>query len=163
MVLLSVQKKVKTFILRRCLLIPLILFYFGLTSLDRPSNSWAIKKPVFKANVYSLDDSLCAEYAKFLESGSLPTFETETMQEQTASSSTEIFATIVRNVSKLNKLSFSNTTSTGYVGGFGEILKEYNSLYHPLAHQGSAVDSGYYGPMCDLTASLVIGHQVIIP
>ena len=85
------------------------------------------------------------------------------MQEQTTSASTEIFTTIVRNVSKLNKIciSFSNTTSTGYVGGFGEILKEYNSLYHPLAHQGSAVDSGYYDPIYDLTASLVIGNQVI--
>ena len=116
------------------------------------SNKWAIKKPVFKANVYSLDDSLYAEYAKILETGSLPiTFETETMQEQTTSSETEIFTTIVRNVSKLNKMfiSFSNTTSKGYVGGFGEILKEYNSLYHPLAHQGNAVDVGYYDPTYD--------------
>ena len=128
------------------------------------SSSWAIKKPVFKANVYSVDDSFYAEYAKILETGSLPiTFETETMQERTASASTEIFTTIVRNVSKLNKMliSFSNTTSKGYVGGFGEILKEYNSLYHPLAHQGSAVDVGYYDPIYDLTASLVIGNQVI--
>ena len=127
------------------------------------SNSWAIKKQIFKGHVYSLDDSLYAEYAK-IETGSLPiTFETETMQEQTTSASTEIFTTIVRNVCKLNTMfiSFSNTTSTGYVGGFGEILKEYNSLYHPLAHQGSAVDSGYYDPIYDLTASLVIGNQVI--
>ena len=128
------------------------------------SNSWAIKKPVFKANVYSLDDSLYAENAKILETGSLPiTFETETMQEQTTSSETEIFTTIVGNVFKLNKIfiPLSNTTSKGYVGGFGEILKEYNSLYHPLAHQGSAVDVGYYDPTYDLTASLVIGHQVV--
>ena len=131
------------------------------------SNSWAIKKPIFKGHVYSLDDSLYAEYAKILESGSLPiTFETETMQEQTTSASTastEIFTTIVRNVSKLNKMfiSFSNTTSKGYVGGFDEILKEYNSLYHPLAHQGSAVDAGYYDPIYDLIASLVVGNQVI--
>ena len=130
----------------------------------KTSNKWAIREPVFKANVYSLDDSLYAEYAKILETGSLPiTFETETMQEQTTSASTELFTTIARNVSKLNKIciSFSNTTSKGYVGGFGEILKEYNSLYHPLAHQGSAVDVGYYDPVYDLTASLVIGNQVI--
>ena len=128
------------------------------------SNSWVIKKPVFKANVYSLDDSLYAEYAKILEGGSLPiTFETETMQEQTTSSEAEIFTTIVRNVTKLNKMliSFSNTTDTGYVRGFGKNLKGYNSLYHPVAHQGSAVDSGYYDPIYDLTASLVIGNQVI--
>ena len=127
------------------------------------SNKCAIKKPVFKANVSSLDDSLYAEYAKILETGSLPiTFEAETMQEQTTSASTEIFSTVVRNVSKLNKMciSFFNTTSKGYVGGFGEILIEYNSLYHPLAHQGSAVDVGYYDPVYDLTASLVIGNQV---
>ena len=63
------------------------------------------KKPVIKAaGVYSLDDSLYAEYAKILETGSLPiTFENETMQEQTTSSETEIFTTIVRNVSKQNK------------------------------------------------------------
>ena len=67
------------------------------------SNSWAKKKQSFNGHAYSLDDSLYAEYAKILESGSLPiTFETETMQEQTTSSSTEIFTTIVRNVSKLN-------------------------------------------------------------
>ena len=71
------------------------------------SNKWAIKKPVFKANVYSLDDSLYAEYAKILETGSLPiTIETETMQEQTTSAETEIFTTIVRNVSKLKKYLF---------------------------------------------------------
>ena len=87
------------------------------------------------------------EYAKILETGSLPiTFEIETMQEQTTSSETEIFTIIIRNVSKLQKIciSFSNITSKGYIGGFGEILKEYNSLYHPLAHQGSAVDVRYY-------------------
>ena len=55
--------------------------------------------------------------------------------------------------------SCSNTTSKGYVGGFGEILKEYNSLYHPLAHQGSAVDVGYFDPIYDLTASLVIDNH----
>ena len=129
------------------------------------SNSWAIKKPVIKATgVYSLDDSLYAEYAKLLETGSLPiTFETETMQEQTTSKSSEIFTTIVRNVSKLNKIfiSFSNTSDKGYVGSFGPILKEYNSLYHPLSQQGDKVDSGYYNPIYDLTASLVIGNQVI--
>ena len=70
------------------------------------SNSWAIKKPIFKGNVYSLDDSLYAECAKILESGSLPiTFESEAMQEQTTSESTEIFKTIVRNVPKLNRIS----------------------------------------------------------
>ena len=73
------------------------------------------------------------------------------------------FSTIVRNVSKLSIIfiSFSNTTSIGYVGGFGEILKECNSLSHSLAHQGSAVDVGYCDPTYDFTASLVIGNQVI--
>ena len=85
------------------------------------------------------------------------------MQEQTTSKSSEIFTTIVRNVSKLNKIfnSFSNTSDKGYVGSFGPILKEYNSLYHPLSQQGDKVDSGYYNPIYDLTASLVIGNQVI--
>ena len=75
----------------------------------------------------------------------------------------EIFTTIVRNVFKLNTLSipFSNATSKSYVGGFGEILKEHNSLYHPLARQGDKVDSGYYNPIYGLTASLEIGNQVI--
>ena len=75
----------------------------SLITATHTSNSWSIKKPVFKANVYSLDESLYAEYAQILETGSLPiTFETETMQEQTTSASTEIFTTIVRNVSKLH-------------------------------------------------------------
>ena len=128
------------------------------------SSSWAIKKQVFKANVYSLDDSLYAEYAKILETGSLPiTFQNETMQEQTTSKSSEIFTTIVRNVSKLNTIciSFSNTSDKGYVGSFGPILKEYNLPYHPLSQQGDKVDSGYQDPIYGLTASLVIGNQVI--
>ena len=85
------------------------------------------------------------------------------MQEQTASKSSEIFTTIVRNVSKLNKIyiSFSNTSDKGYVGSFEPILKEYNSLYYPLSQKGGKVDSGYYNPIYDLTASLVIGNQVI--
>ena len=122
------------------------------------------KKTVIKATgVYSLDDSLYAEDSKVLETGSLPiTLETETMQEQTTSKSSEIFTTIVRDVSKLNKIfiSFSNTSDNCYVGSFGPNLKEYNSLYHPLSQQ-SAVDSGYYNPIYVLTASLVIGNQVI--
>ena len=58
------------------------------------------------------------------------------MQEQTASAKTEVFTTIVRNVSKLNKLfiSFSNPSAKAYVGGYGELLKEYNRMYHPLGN-----------------------------
>ena len=92
----------------------------GLFTDANTSITWSVTKPLFKGNVYTIDDSLYAEYAKILETGSLPiTFETETMQEQTASTSTEIFTTIVRNVSKLNKLfiSFSNTTPKIYTGG----------------------------------------------
>ena len=65
-------------------------------------------QPLFKGNVYTVGDSLYTEDAKILETGWLPiAFETETMQEQTASTSSEIFTTIVRNVSKLNKLFIS--------------------------------------------------------
>ena len=83
----------------------------GLFTASNTSIQWSVTKNIFKGNVYTLDDSLYAEYSKFLETGSLPiTFETETMQEQTASAETEVFTTIVRNVSKLHKLfiSFSN-------------------------------------------------------
>ena len=134
----------------------------GLFTATNTSIQWSVTKPLFKGNVYTLDDSLYAEYAKLLETGSLPiTFETETLQEQTASTTTEIFTTIVRNVSKLNKLfiSFSNATQKGYVGGYGELLKPYNFMYHPLAHVTN--DLGYYDPEHDLSASLVIGNQVI--
>ena len=80
----------------------------GLFTASNTSITWSVTKPLFKGNVYTIDDSLYAEYAKILETGSLPiTFETETMQEQTASASTEVFTTIVRNVSKLNKLFIS--------------------------------------------------------
>ena len=81
------------------------------------------------ANVYIID-SLYAEYAKTLETGSLPsTVEAETLQEQTASTSSEIFTTIVRNVSKLNILfiSFSIASQKDY-GGYGEFLKERNFM-----------------------------------
>ena len=83
----------------------------GLFTATNTSIEWSVTKPLFKGTVYTIDDSLYAEYSNILETGSLPiTFETETLQEQTASTSTEIFTTIVRNVSKLNKLfiSFSN-------------------------------------------------------
>ena len=104
----------------------------GLSPATNTSITWSVTKPLFKGNVYTLDDSLYTEYAKILEQGSLPiTFETETLQEQTASTSTEIFTTIVRNVSRLNKLfvSFSNTTPKAYTGGYGELLKEYQRMY----------------------------------
>ena len=134
----------------------------GLFTASNTSITWSVTKPLCKGNVYTLDDSLYAEYAKILEQGSLPiTVETETLQEQTASTSTEIFTTIVRNVSKSNKLfiSFSNATQKGYVGGYGEILKEYNFMYHPLAHVTN--DLGNYDPEYDLSASLIIGNQVL--
>ena len=91
----------------------------GLFTAANTSITWSVTKPLFKGNVYTLDDSLYAEYAKVLEQGSLPiTFETETLQEQTASTSTEVITTIVRNVSKLNKqcISFSITTPKIYTG-----------------------------------------------
>ena len=50
-------------------------------------------------------------------------------------------------------------TQKGYVGGYGELLKPYNFMYHPLAHVAN--DLGYYDPEHDLTASFVIGNQVI--
>ena len=123
---------------------------------------WSVTKQLFKQKVYTLDNSLYAEYAEVLENDSLPiTFETETLQEQTASTSSNIFTTIVRNVSKLNKLYiyFSNATQKGNVGGYGELLKEYNFTYHPLAHATN--DKGYYDPEHDLPASLIIDNQVI--
>ena len=134
----------------------------GLFTASNTSITWSVTKPLFKGNVYTLDDSLYAEYSKILETGSLPiTFETETLQEQTASTSTEIFTTIVRNVSKLNKLfiSFSNTTPKIYTGGYGELLKEYLRMYHPLGVV--SLDKGFYDPEYDLSASLIIGNQVI--
>ena len=134
----------------------------GLFTASNTSITWSVTKPLFKGNVYTIDDSLYAEYAKILETGSLPiTFETETMQEQTASAETEVFTTIVRNVSKLNKLfiSFSNPSAKTYVGGYGELLKEYNRMYHPLGNITN--DVGIYNPEYDLSASLVVGNQVI--
>ena len=131
------------------------------------SKLWSITKPLFKGNVYTLDDSLYAEYSKILETGSLPiTFETETIQEQTVSENSEIFTTIVRNVSKLNKIfiSFGREVAPagydGYVGSFGEIYKWWNAMYHPLA-QSTSVLYGGYDSNYDLSASLVIGNQVI--
>ena len=134
----------------------------GLFTDTNTSIEWSVTKPLFKGNVYTIDDSLYAEYSKILETGSLPiTFETETLQEQTASTSTEIFTTIVRNVSKLNKLfiSFSNTTPKIYTGGYGELLKEYLRMYHPLGVV--SLDKGFYDPEYDLSASLITGNQVI--
>ena len=134
----------------------------GLFTASNTSITWSVAKPLFKGTVDTLDDSLHAEYAKQIENVSLPiTFETETLQEQTASTSSDIYTTIVRNVSKLNKLfiSFSSATQKGYVGGCGELLKEYNFMYHPLAHVTN--DKGYYDPEHELSASLIVGNQVI--
>ena len=131
------------------------------------SKIWSITKPLFKGHVYTLDDSLYAEYSKTLETGSLPiTFETETIQEQTVFEKSEIFTTIARNVSKLNKIfvSFGREVAPvdydGYVGSFGEIYKWWNAMYHPLA-QSTSVLCGGYDSNYDLSASLVIGNQVI--
>ena len=75
----------------------------GFFTASNTSITWPVTQPLCKGNVYTRDDSLYVEYARTIENGSLPaTFETETLQEQAASTSTEVFTTIVRNVSKLN-------------------------------------------------------------
>ena len=44
----------------------------GLFTADTASITLSITKPVFKADVYTPEESIYAEYAKFLEAGSLP-------------------------------------------------------------------------------------------
>ena len=57
--------------------------------------------------------------------------------------------------------SFSFYSPVGYKGGFGEVLKPHNLLYHPLSFQPSVSSSQSYFEDIDLQFQLSIGNTVI--
>ena len=123
---------------------------------------WSVEQPLITADIHRLDDGLFAEYAEILEKQSLPiTFNSVSVQTQTISRSTDIFTTIVRNVSKADNIFISFYSNFGYKGGFQELLKPHNLLYHPLSW-GSGVNTRqqYYEDL-DLSFQLSIGNTVI--
>ena len=76
---------------------------------------WNIEQPFITCDVHRLDDGLFAEYAEILEKQSLPiTFNSVSVQTQTTSRSTDIFTTIVRNVSKADNIFISFYSNVGY-------------------------------------------------
>ena len=109
-----------------------------------PSFLWNIEQPIITCD----DDGLFAEYAEILEKQSLPiTFNSVSVQTQTTSRSTDIFTTIVRNVSKADNIFISFYSNFGYKGGFQEVLKPHNHnlLYHPLSWEsGTSIAQRYY-------------------
>ena len=126
------------------------------------SSVWNIEAPIITADVHRLDDGLFAEYAEILEKQSLPiTFNSVSIQAQTTSRSTDIFTTIVRNVSKADNIFISFYSPVGYKGGFGEVLKPHNLLYHPLSFQNSVSTSQSYFEDIDLQFQLSVGNTVI--
>ena len=79
------------------------------------SSLWNIEAPIITADVHRLDDGLFAEYAEILEKQSLPiTFNSVSIQAQTTSRSTDIFTTIVRNVSKADNIFISFYSPVGF-------------------------------------------------
>ena len=123
---------------------------------------WNIEAPIITADVHRLDDGLFAEYAEILEKQSLPiTFNSVSIQTQTTSKTTDIFTTIVRNVSKADNIFISFYSPHGYAGGFGEVLKPHNLLYHPLAFETSVSTAQNYFEDLDLQFQLSIGNTVI--
>ena len=115
------------------------------------SSVWNIEAPIITADVHRLDDRLFAEYAEILEKQSLPiTFNSVSIQTQTTSRSTDIFTTIVRNVSKADNIFISFYSPVGYKGGFGEVLKPHNLLYHPLSFQNTVSTNRPYFEDTDL-------------
>ena len=80
---------------------------------------WNIEQPIITCDIHRLDDGLFAGYAEILEKQSLPiTFNSVSVQTQTTSRSTDIFTTIVRNVSKADNIFISFHSNFGYKGRF---------------------------------------------
>ena len=76
---------------------------------------WNIEQPIITCDIHRLDDGLFAEYAEILEKQSFPiTFNSVSVQTQTTSRSTDIFTTIVRNVSKADNIFISFYSNFGY-------------------------------------------------
>ena len=123
---------------------------------------WNIEQPIITCDIHRLDDGLFAEHAEILEKQSLPiTFNSVSVQTQTTSRSTDIFTTIVRNVSKADNIFISFYSNFGYKGGFQEVLKPHNLLYHPLSWEsGTSIAQRYYENI-DLSFQLSIGNTVI--
>ena len=134
---------------------------FGINSITN-SLIWTIEQPLITADVHRLDDGLFAEYAEILEKQSLPiTFNSVSVQTQTTSRTTDIFTTIVRNVSKADNIFISFYSNPGYKGGFHEVLKPHNLLYHPLSYEPwVSIKQQYYEDL-DLSFQLSIGNTVI--
>ena len=81
------------------------------------SQIWSIEQPIITADVHRLDDGLFAEYAEILEKQSLPiTFNSVSVQTRTLNQTTDIFTTIVRNVSKADNIFISFYSDKGYKG-----------------------------------------------
>ena len=97
-----------------------------------------------------------------MEKQSLPiTFNSVSVQTQTTSRSTDIFTTIVRNVSKADNIFISFYSNFGYQGGFPEVLKAHNLLYHPLAWESETHNRQDYYDDLDISFQLSIGNTVI--
>jgi len=122
---------------------------------------WNIEQPIITCDIHRLDDGLFAEYAEILAKQSLPiTFNSVSVQTQTTSRSTDIFTTIVRNVSKADNIFISFYSNFGYKGGFQEVLKPHNLLYHPLSWEsGTSIAQRYYANI-DLSFQLSIGNTM---
>ena len=126
------------------------------------SQIWTIEQPIITADIHRLDDGLFAEYAEILEKQSLPiTFNSVSVQTQTLNQSTDIFTTIVRNVSKADNLFISFYSDKGYKGNFKGLLKQHNLLYHPISYDALHVIGQNYREDLDLSFQLSIGNTVI--
>ena len=141
---------------------PIVVSNLGDFTVTNTSTTWSIEQPLITADVHRLDDGLFAEYAEILEKQSLPiTFNSVSVQTQTISRTTDIFTTIVRNVSKADNIFISFYSIFGYKGGFGEVLKPHNQLYHPLSWQSGVSTRQQYYEDLDLSFQLSIGNNVI--
>ena len=141
---------------------PIVRPTIGDFTTTNTSATWSIEAPLITADVHRLDDGLFAEYAVILEKQSLPiTFNSVSVQTQTTSPTTDIFTTIVRNVSKADNIFISFYALRAYQGGFGEVLRPHNLLYHPLGWETSTHITQEYHRDLDLQFQLSIGNMVI--
>ena len=141
---------------------PIVVTTYGDFTTANTSTTWSIEQPVMTADVHRLDDGLFAEYAEILEKQSLPiTFNSVSVQTQTISRNRDIFTTIVRNVSKADNIFISFYALRAYQGGFGEVLKPHNLLYHPLGWQNQVSVTQQYYEDLDLSFQLSIGNTAI--
>ena len=128
----------------------------------KASNAWLTQGPAFQAKVYSLDDSFYAEYAKYLNR---VLFQLPLKLKQCKNKPLRHLPNFHNDceecVQTEETFGFIQQTKVMWL----ELVQFLRSPTRYINHSRAKVsnmDAGYYDPIVDFTASLVIGNKVFL-